>query len=304
MNASSNALCVVEADEFDRSFHRLSPREAIITSAGADHLDIYGTHEALLQAFREYIDKLPAGGNLIIQEEIANLADHRTDISIITYGIDSGMAQAQDIRADQGAFLFNYKSEDCFIQDLKLYVPGFHNVENMVAAITIARGHGLSDAAIKKAVADFQGVKRRFEYIVKQEDRIYIDDYAHHPEEIEACLKSVRALFPDKKLSIAFQPHLFSRTQDFMEDFGKALGLADEVFLLDIYPARELPIPGVSAEVLLEKIPAKSKTLLSKEGLLERIKQDLPHLFLTLGAGDIDRLIPEIKAILQAEQAN
>ncbi len=295
--------CVVEADEFDRSFHRLFPDEAIITSAGADHLDIYGTHEALLEAFSIYIDRLPENGRLVIHESIRSLADHRPDLKVIDYSLDRGAVHAQNVHVANGCFVFDYVADDLRIAGLILKVAGFHNVENMLAAITIALQNGVTPDQVKHGVESFSGVKRRFEYIVQQEQAVYIDDYAHHPEEIEAAIRSVRALFPERPLTVLFQPHLFSRTKDFMAEFAEALSKADKVYLLDIYPAREQPIEGVTSAAIKKMMKNCDCAILKKADCVPQIILDQPSLLMSLGAGDIDRLVLPIKAIFENELA-
>jgi UDP-N-acetylmuramate--alanine ligase len=210
--------------------------------------------------------------------------------------------RAKNIKAKPGSFVFDYEDGDKVIPQLELFIPGFHNVENALAAIAIAIEHGISDEQIKKGLASFSGVKRRFEIHMNQEKLVYIDDYAHHPEEIRAFLSSVIAMYPMSKLTVIFQPHLFSRTRDFAEGFSESLSLADEVILLDIYPARELPIEGVSSEMLLEKIQSKKKALVSKADLMNHLEKSNPEVLVTLGAGDIDRLVPGIASWMKSRQ--
>ncbi|AWW30083.1 UDP-N-acetylmuramate--L-alanine ligase [Echinicola strongylocentroti] len=294
-------IVVVEADEFDRSFLRLHPNVAVVTSVDADHLDIYGDAQELTRNFEKYINLLPDDGLLFIQKNALEKLD-RNDFGSLTlrqYGLGEGAVRAENIKAGVASFDFDYISEEKVIKGLVLKVPGFHNVENALASISIALHFGVSEEAIRKGLVTFKGVKRRFE--IKRQDAkgVFIDDYAHHPEEIKAFLGSVKAMYPDKKLTAVFQPHLYTRTRDFADGFSEALSLADEVVLLDIYPAREKPIAGVSAQMLMEKISAKEKSLHSKEGLLEFLDKQRPEVLVTLGAGDIDRLVEPINNLME-----
>lgn len=297
-------LVVVEADEFDRSFLRLHPNEAVLTSTDADHLDIYGDENSILDGFGEFIKLIDKKGKLFIQYNAADrLGEARMPkVSTRVYGLRSEGISARNIQARAGSFVFDYVDGQKVIPHLELFIPGFHNVENALAAIAIAAVHGISDEQIKKGLASFRGVKRRFEIHVNHDKLVYIDDYAHHPEEIRACLSSVIAMFPMSKLTVIFQPHLFSRTRDFTEGFSESLSLADEVILLDIYPARELPIEGVNSEMLLEKIQSKKKSLVSKADLMDHLEKSNPEVLVTLGAGDIDRLVPGIAAWMNSRQ--
>jgi len=297
-------LVVVEADEFDRSFLRLHPNEAVITSTDADHLDIYGDENTILDSFGDFIKLINKKGKLFIQYNAADrLGPARlTKVATRLYGLRSEGIRAKNIKAKPGSFVFDYEDGDKVIPQLELFIPGFHNVENALAAIAIAIEHGISDEQIKKGLASFSGVKRRFEIHMNQEKLVYIDDYAHHPEEIRAFLSSVIAMYPMSKLTVIFQPHLFSRTRDFAEGFSESLSLADEVILLDIYPARELPIEGVSSEMLLEKIQSKKKALVSKADLMNHLEKSNPEVLVTLGAGDIDRLVPGIASWMKSRQ--
>ncbi|NVJ86865.1 MAG: UDP-N-acetylmuramate--L-alanine ligase [Algoriphagus sp.] len=299
LNSSKEAtIMVVEADEFDRSFLRLHPDVEVVTSADPDHLDIYGDESTILDGFREFIQLLKKKGKLLIQDKAAskigqdNLPQKGTKI----YGLraTSGI-YAENVQARPGSFAFEYEDGKVQIKNLELFIPGFHNVENALSAIAISLDHGLSPQEIKTGLATFRGVKRRFEILVQEGSRVYIDDYAHHPEEIRACLSSVRAMYPGKKLTVVFQPHLFSRTRDFAEGFSESLSLADQVLLLDIYPARELPIPGVSSEMLFDDIQASNKKMVTKEQLFDVLEDWDPEILVTMGAGDIDRLVPRVQ---------
>ncbi len=290
------APVVVEADEFDRSFLRLSPNYSILTSADPDHLDIYGDDAEIKRTFGEFLLLSGSEGKTLIHHVAASSIAEYLENDYFTYGIDNGDIQANALRAVDGSFIFNYDGRGQKIKDIRLNVPGFHNVENAIAAITVGLDMGMSAEDVKAAIDSYKGVKRRFEYIIKTPDFVFIDDYAHHPTEISAFLKSTRALFPQKKLTAIFQPHLFSRTNDFQDGFAESLALADEIILLDIYPAREEPIPGVSSEIILDKINKESKVLTSKAELLDMISTKHVELLCTIGAGDIDTKIPELKS--------
>lgn len=295
-NYNSNVLLdskaktvVVEADEYDRSFLELYPDIAIVTSMDADHLDIYGEKESLDESFNLFVSQIKYSGKLIRKFGL-NLTGG------ITYSID-GQAdyQASEIRVVDGAFLFTLHYPKGKITDVTVGLPGSHNIENAVAAFTVAAELGIDHNAIITALASFKGVKRRFEYHIKSAGLIYIDDYAHHPAELKACIQSVKELYPDKKITGIFQPHLYSRTRDFADAFAESLSELNEVILLEIYPARELPIDGISSKMLLEKISISKKSLLQKKEVVEDLKDRKIEVLLTLGAGDVDQLIEPIK---------
>lgn len=286
-----NNVVVVEADEYDRSFLTLHPDVAVITSMDADHLDIYGDKSHLEESFALFSAQLKENGVLYLHEGLP--------LKGITYAVsDSAKIKAQNIRVQEHSFVFDYADDDVTIADLKLKLPGKHNVENASVAIGIALQLGIDKTKIKSAIESFEGVKRRFEYIVNNKETVYIDDYAHHPEELKACFDAVRQLYPEKKLTVIFQPHLFSRTRDFADDFSAVLSTADELLLLDIYPARELPIAGVDSEMLLNKMTLNNKKILTKKSTLEYIENTKPELLVTVGAGDIDTLIEPLRNIL------
>ena len=289
-------LVVVEADEFDRSFLRLHPNEAVVTSADPDHLDIYGDEATILDGFRDFIRLVDKKGKLYLQSHAwYRLGESLgTSVGIREYGLRSSGIHAENVVAKPGLFQFDYIGTKAQITGLELHIPGFHNVENALVAIAIAIDHGVSDSQIREGIKSFRGVKRRFEIHSNAPGFVYIDDYAHHPEEIKACLSSVRAMYPTQRLTVIFQPHLFTRTRDFAEGFSESLSLADEVVLLDIYPARELPIPGVNSEMLLEGIQAQKKILIQKDQVMDYLKESAPEVLVTMGAGDIDRLVPGI----------
>ncbi|PZX59649.1 UDP-N-acetylmuramate--L-alanine ligase [Algoriphagus ratkowskyi] len=289
-------IVVVEADEFDRSFMRLHPNEIVLTSADPDHLDIYGDEQHILDGFMEFVNLVDKKGRLYIQQHAAQRLGEAKLPKVATkeYGLRSSGIGAENIQARPGSFVFDYIDRKQEIKGLELFIPGFHNVENALAAIAIALDHQISEEQIRKGISSFKGVKRRFEIHVNAKNHVFIDDYAHHPEEIRACLSSVRAMFPAKKLTVIFQPHLFTRTRDFASGFSESLSLADSVILLDIYPARELPIEGVTAAMLLGGINTKHKEIVAKEDLMSHLDQASTEVLVTLGAGDIDRLVPVI----------
>jgi len=288
-----NNVVVVEADEYDRSFLTLHPDIAVITSMDADHLDIYGDKSHLEESFRLFAGQLKAEGSMYVHNGLP--------LKGTTYGASpAAQARAENIRVEGSKFVFDYADGSSNIKDISLMLPGKHNVENTTVAIAIALKLGIHAEKVKQAVANFKGVKRRFEYIVNTNNsgQIYIDDYAHHPEELKACFDAVRQLYPNKKLTVIFQPHLFTRTRDFANDFAKVLSTADELLLLEIYPARELPIEGVDSQFLLNKITLKDKKICGKEFVVQYVKDTRPELILTVGAGDIDTLIEPLKNTL------
>ncbi|MCH7413387.1 UDP-N-acetylmuramate--L-alanine ligase [Belliella sp. R4-6] len=301
--SGQDVTVVVEADEFDRSFLHLHPNVAILTSVDPDHLDIYGDDQVMKAGFSDFIDLIAPNGKLYIQSKaFENLAkgDYKA-LSVTKYGIDKGAIHASNVKALPGYFSFDFVNEAEEIRNLELRMPGYHNVENVLPAIAIALDLGIDKEAIREGLKTFRGVKRRFETHVQKEDRVYIDDYAHHPEEIRAFLNSVKAMYPTKRLTAVFQPHLFTRTRDFAEGFSDSLSLADEVVLLDIYPAREQPIEGVTAGMLLANIRSGMKSLQTKESLLTYLNVSKPEVLVTIGAGDIDRLVGPIAKWMQDE---
>ncbi len=291
---------VIEADEYDRSFHRLHPYMAVVTSTDPDHLDIYGTEEAYLESFAHFTSLIQPGGCLVMRKGIKLIPDVQDGVTVYTYSArEGGDFHAENIRVGNGTILFDLVTPRCVVADIELGVPVEINIENAVAAMAIAWLNGVADSDMRRAMASYQGAKRRFEFWVKRNDRVMIDDYAHHPDELRASIQSVRVLYPNRKLSVIFQPHLYTRTRDFASQFAESLSLADEVFLLDIYPAREQPIPGVTSEIIFNKITCRNKELCLREKLLERIKECNFDLLLVLGAGDIDRLLPQIASIVE-----
>lgn len=288
-----NNTMVVEADEYDRSFLTLHPDIAIITSMDADHLDIYGDKMHLVESFKQFASQLKSGGRLIYRKGL-ELSGGKTYSANVVADI-----QAVNVRIQDGSFFFDFKNGNLEIENIQMGLPGLHNIENAVAAIEVALQLGIDPEKIRKALAGFRGVKRRFEYVIKEEGHIYIDDYAHHPEELRACIKAIKSLYPDKKLCTIFQPHLFTRTRDFADGFAEVLGMTDELIMLDIYPARELPIEGVSSAMVLDKVGISAKQILSKQETIDYIRLKKPELLLTVGAGDIDTLILPLKKVLQ-----
>ena len=307
MNGEVNerTIVVVEADEFDRSFLRLFPTMAIITSADADHLDIYGDHNSMLISFKDFIKQINKGGNLVIHESVASLANGIDSIATSTYGMSRGQFFAGNIipTSRSGFFEFDLLGFDKKIEKIQLGVPGFHNMENAIAAMLVALKIGVPEGAIRNALASFKGVKRRFEFIVKSEKLVYIDDYAHHPAEIEAFLKSLKSMYPGKKLTVIFQPHLFTRTRDFAEGFSKSLSLADELLLMDIYPAREEAIPGITSDMLFEDITSAIKVRCNKKDVLQKLDRMDVEILATVGAGDIDTLVKPIREMMNRKFA-
>jgi UDP-N-acetylmuramate--alanine ligase len=293
-------VCVVEADEYDRSFLKLSPDIAVITAMDADHLDIYGTKEALEEAFIRFSQQLKSGGLLISKYGLSR--DNQLKAGRhIRYHIKDEHADihAENIRLSQGSYEFDVVMRGWRLRSLVLNMGGMHNVENAIAAISAAHALEIDEDKIKSAIAAFRGVKRRFEYIIKNEGLRFIDDYAHHPEELRAVITSVKDLFPGSKCVVAFQPHLYSRTRDFADGFAKSLDLADEAIVLPIYPARELPIEGVTSAMILGKMKSNHKHLMTKGELLDWIKGQKIESLITAGAGDIDELVLPIKEIIE-----
>jgi len=297
--SSDNNVVVVEADEYDRSFLKLSPSVAVITSMDADHLDIYKTPEAFEDAFVSFSERVQPGGLLLAKKGLAREAAFNKEIlttySLASNGVNGPQIFATDITVVNGAYCFTAVGPNWNIEELVLNMGGLHNIENALVAIAVAMHLGIEPQKIKTALANFAGVKRRFEYLVKTNEQVLIDDYAHHPAELAALISGVRSLYPEQHLTLVFQPHLFSRTQDLCDDFAKSLDAADQVVLLPIYPARELPIPGVTSEMIIEKMSNKNVVLLQKEEVQNWVKAQQPKLLVMAGAGDIDVLIRNIK---------
>lgn len=297
--SSNNNVSVIEADEYDRSFLKLKPDVAIITSMDADHLDIYGTAEEMENAFIEFSQNIKQNGCLISKYELKRSNELKAK-NYFTYSFNNSNADVyvQDLKIENGSYRYNVVHKNWKINDVSLHMGGLHNVENSVASITTAKYLDVQDEKIKNAIANFKGVKRRFEYVLKDEKHVLIDDYAHHPQELKALLTGVQSLYPNKKCTVMFQPHLYTRTKDFAKEFAQSLDLADEVILLPIYPARELPIEGVTSEMILNFMHLPKKEVLSKEEVLHKIKKTKPDLLVMCGAGDIDALVELVKNIL------
>ena len=297
--SDSSAYVVIEADEFDRSFHWLSPYATIITSTDADHLDIYGTEEAYLESFNHYTSLIQPGGSLVIREGIRLQPRLQEGVRLYTYSSESGDFHAENIRIGGGEIVFDYVSPLGNISDVQLGVPVAINIENGIAAMALAQLSGVSNEEIKTGMASFRGVDRRFDFKIKTDKVVYLSDYAHHPEEIKQSILSMRALYGDKKLTGIFQPHLYTRTRDFYQEFAESLSLLDEVILTDIYPARELPIEGVSSQLIYDNLrPDIDKILCTKEEVIDILKKKEIEVLMTLGAGDIENYAPQICEIL------
>ena len=286
---------VVEADEFDRSFLKLHPFLLGITSIDPDHLDIYTDAEGLNQAFNQLIKQTNSENKIIVNDDL--------DDEIISKSISYGFSKTADIKLTSQGYQNGYHHVKIFgLNDepvvLELAMPGLHNAQNAVLAAILCKNAGCTIDEIKVGLRTFQGVKRRFEYVLKSEETIFIDDYAHHPTEINALILSVRNLYPDKKITGVFQPHLFSRTRDFADEFAASLSKLDQLYLLDIYPARELPIPGIDANFLFQKVQLNQKSIVDKLNVLVLITENKPEILLTIGAGDIGQLVPAVKQVL------
>ena len=298
-NFSSNfvegqsAWVVVEADEFDRSFLHLSPTLAVLTAMDADHLDIYGDVEVMHEGFNEFVNQTYEHGKVFIKKGLP-LKPLTNGATLHTYGVNEGEFAATNIRVEGGYFVFDLKSPIENIDNLKFTLPGRHNVSNATAAIAIAQELGANAKDIRKSLLTFKGIKRRFEFIIREDDKVFIDDYAHHPEELRAAIGAAKELYPTKHLTGIFQPHLYTRTRDFVDGFAETLSMLDTVYLLDIYPAREEPITGVTSEIIFEKITTEDKVLLKKSELLDQLDLKNVEVLMTLGAGDIDRLVKPI----------
>lgn len=293
---------VIEADEFDRSFHWLTPYASVITATDADHLDIYGTKEAYLESFNHYTSLIRPGGALIVRKGIELEPRLQEGVSLYTYSREEGDFHAENIRIGNGEITFDYVSPLGNIKDIQLGVPVAINIENGIAAMALAQISGVNNEDIKSAMASFGGVDRRFDFKIKNDKVVFLSDYAHHPEEIKQSILSMRALYEDKKITGIFQPHLFTRTRDFYKEFAESLSLLDEVILTEIYPARELPIKGISSRLIYDHLrPGIEKTLCNKEEILEILKQKDIEVLITLGAGDIENYVQPICEILNKQ---
>lgn len=298
--SSDKPVAVIEADEYDRSFLKLNPDIALLTAMDPDHLDIYGTEQAVEEAFIQYTQNIKPNGTLLARHGLSRGSELKGD-NKLTYSLQNSAADiyATNIRMDNGGYEFDVVQQDWMIDNLQLHIGGMHNVENAVSAIGVAHLLGISNEKIRAAVADFKGIRRRFEYLVKKDNVVYIDDYAHHPEELRALITSAKSLFRGKKCTVIFQPHLFSRTRDFAGGFGETLSLADEVVLLPIYPARELPIEGVTSETIAGRIKGPEVKIMPRDEVPAWLKTQLAELVITAGAGDIDLLREPVREILE-----
>lgn len=298
--STTSEYVVIEADEFDRSFHQLTPYATVVTAVDSDHLDIYGTREAYLESFNKYTSLIVPGGYLIAKKGIELSPRVKENVKVYSYGIEEGDFRAENIRIGNGEIIFDYISPFGNIKDIQLGVPVYVNIENGVAAMALAQIAGATNEEIKKAMPTFGGVDRRFDFKIKEDNLVFLSDYAHHPAEIRQSISSVKALYPGKKVTVIFQPHLYTRTRDFYKEFASSLSLADEVILLDIYPARELPIEGVTSRLIFDNLanPATA-TMCSKKELPDLIARKDIEILITLGAGDIDNMVPQICNILK-----
>lgn len=298
MLSDKSEFTVIEADEYDRSFHWLHPYMALITSVDPDHLDIYGTEEEYLKSFEKFTSLIQPGGALVIKNNIKLMPHVNKDVRVYTYSMDKGDFRAENIKIGNGEILFDFVTPNEKIDNIQLGVPVKINIENSVGAMALAYLNGATADELRRAIATFQGAKRRFDFLLKTDRIVMIDDYAHHPQELAASITSVKELYPDRKITGIFQPHLYSRTRDFAPQFAQSLSLLDELILLDIYPAREKPIEGVTSQIIFDKVTC-TKTLCHKEDLLSLLdkKNDI-EVLLTVGAGDIDQLLLPIKELL------
>ena len=294
----ANTFVVVEADEYDRSFLTLHPYIGVLTSVDADHLDIYGDISYMHESYTLFANQVNEKGHLIVKKNVDNTLALQVKRHTYAVNLEADFS-AQNVEIHAGDFYFDVKSSLSYLSGAVLGIPGLHNVENATAAVAVAQLLHIDNEVIKKALQSFSGVKRRFDYRIKTTKLVYIDDYAHHPEELKAAIGAAKALYPGKKISGIFQPHLFSRTRDFADGFAESLDLLDECLLLDIYPARELPIAGISSTMLLGKMKSKNKRLLQKNEVLDFLKTHDIEVLMTLGAGDIDTLIEPIEGLLK-----
>ncbi len=297
--SNDSPFTVVEADEFDRSFHWLRPYMTVITATDPDHLDIYGTKEAYLESFRHYTSLIQEGGALIIHTGLELQPNVKPGVRIYTYSRNEGDFHAENVRIGNGEIVFDFIAPDARINDIELGVPVSINIENGIAAMALAHLNGATAEEIRTAMKSFSGVDRRFDFRLKTKEVVLISDYAHHPAEIEQSVRSIRELYQDKKITAIFQPHLYTRTRDFYRDFAKSLSLLDEVILTNIYPAREQPIPGVTSQLIYDNLrPGIEKTLCQKEEVLKLLAAKKREVIIVLGAGDMDNNIPDIIKVL------
>ncbi|MCQ2232118.1 MAG: UDP-N-acetylmuramate--L-alanine ligase [Paludibacteraceae bacterium] len=291
-------LVVVEADEYDHSFLTLSPYMAVVTAVDADHLDIYGTEENYRKGFEDFTSLIVPGGVLLMKKGLPIQPRLQKDVKLYTYSVNEGDFHAENIRIGGGEIIFDFVTPERVIPDITLGVPVYVNIENGIAAMTMAYLNGATEEEIRKAMKSFAGVKRRFDFHIKSADFAFLDDYAHHPAELKSSIESVRALYPGKRICGVFQPHLFTRTRDFADDFAKSLSMLDELVLLEIYPAREKPIEGVDSQMLLDKVSIQDKMLCAKSELVDCLSQKNFDVLLMVGAGDLDLLIPDVEKML------
>ena len=297
VSSNTSEYTVIEADEFDRSFLQLTPFASIVTSTDADHLDIYGSNDIFQEGFQKYVELIDPNGFLVRHKDV-ELNHGKT----ITYGLDSGADYiGKNLRFENAMFMFDVITPSGTWNNIILGIPGIHNAENAISCIALCTELGMTEAEIRNGLESFAGVKRRFEYHIKTDNLVYIDDYAHHPTEIKALISSVRLLYPTKKITAIFQPHLFSRTRDFMKDFCRELSEIDDLILLPIYPAREEPIPGITSDKLLESISTQNKQVLLPENAVKYVTENTTGVVLTIGAGDIDKIIQPIKSMLSEQ---
>ena len=299
--SSESDYVVIEADEFDRSFHWLRPYMTVITATDPDHLDIYGTKEAYLESFRKYTSLIQPGGALIIHKGLEMQHDVQPGVTVYEYSRSEGDFHAENIRIGNGEIFFDFVSPKGVVKDIQLGVPVSINIDNGIAAMALAQLNGVTDDELRAAMKTFGGVDRRFDFKVKRDDIVLLSDYAHHPNEIEQSVRSIRELYSDKKIAAIFQPHLYTRTRDFYKDFAASLSLLDEVFLCDIYPAREAPIPGVTSSLIYDNLrPGIQKRLIHKEDILDIARNKDFDVLIVLGAGDVDNYVPQIAEIFNS----
>ena len=300
--SDNSDFVVIEADEFDRSFHWLQPWMSVITATDPDHLDIYGTKEAYLDSFRHYTTLIQEGGALIIHKNLEMKADVKPSVKVYEYSLNEGDFHAENIKIDNGEITFDFVSPLGNIQDIKLGQPIPINIENGVAAMALAQLNGCTDTEIRYGMKTYSGVDRRFDFKIKNDKLVFLSDYAHHPKEIFQSAKSIRELYKNRKITAIFQPHLYTRTRDFYKDFADALSQLDEVILCDIYPAREQPIPGVTSQLIYDNLkPGVEKSMIHKEDVLDLVKNRDFDVLVVLGAGDLDNYVPQITKILESK---
>ena len=300
MLSDRSDLTVIEADEYDRSFHYLTPYMAVITSADPDHLDIYGTPQAYRESFEKFTSLIRPGGALIMKKGAPVTPDLQPDVQLYTYSATDETADfyAENIRIGNGEVFFDFVSPEHRVADVQLGVPIEINIENGIAAMAVALLNGVTADEMCAAMKSFGGAERRFDFKLKKKDIVYIDDYAHHPQELQSSIQSVKELYKGRKVTGIFQPHLYTRTRDFVDEFASSLSLLDELILLDIYPAREEPIPGITSQVIFDKVAINNKTLCKKEELMAILEKEKFDILMTLGAGDIDRFVEPIREML------